>query len=554
MPVRVFTFLFAMGFILPSAFAAKKPPQPPAISSDFGSVVELSPFEVTAQSVEFNHWIKISSPHFVIYTDTSTKEATVLLKQMEMVHKAAQFFLRRKSLNLPPLLIVLPTGRSDWRKIASRGGVEWKVATSLVGSSRKLLLVQYDWQSDGLGSVWAMIGVQEVAAMNLNGPLWFRQGLAGFFRTVTFSPDTLTIGKQGFDGYFIHKYGWMNWSKFFSITTRSPEFIKDSNEHDQFEGQCTVFVHYLLTNSDPVWTARLLGWATYLNANNEPTEETFKQIFQQDWKGWQEQLDKMLNGGTYTSGNIRFPPAALEFPIATSNLPAREMRELFVLSQILNQQTKDSYASLDALLQRGLKTESLHELFADACECRNHSDAGLTELRGIITGGSANPAVYSQAASALFHRSVTKPSAESRLGEETEEIRACCNKALEFEPLHVEANETLAWTEAFAPTVEKHNLEVIARVCRALDGNAPTDAALAALAVARWRTGSLKQARSLCERLDSSPLSRKQVKILAKELLALLDRPPLPSAPESATATATSPSGLKPESAASASH
>ena len=84
----------------------------------------------------------------------------------------------------------------------------------------------------------------------------------------------------------------------------------------------------------------------------------------------------------------------------------------------------------------------------------------------------------------------------------------------------------LAWGEAFAPTVEKRNLETIAGICRALDKNARTDNVLTALAIAQWRMGNMAEARSLAERIQISVFSGSLAKRLAQELLARLDQPP----------------------------
>jgi hypothetical protein len=531
------TLLFTTLWLSP-ALAEKALPKGP----DWGSTISLTPYEVTAEKIEFSQWIKVSSPHFTLYTDSGKKEATEMVAQMEMMHQAAQFFLHRRTLNLAPTIVVLPTSRSDWRKIGNVGNVQWQVATTLVGTTRKLLLVQHDWQSDGLSPVWASLGMEEVQAMNLAGPLWFERGIADFFHTVTFTHDTITLGKQGFGAYEIKRAGWMNWPRFFSVTRQSPEFFKDSPAHNLYEAQCGIFTHYLLTNPDPACTLKLLSWAAYLDAKNDPTEESFKAIFQYDWKGWQSQLDKFLNGGRYTSGKIKFPASALQFSIVTSEPPVREMRELFVLSQILNQDTKSSDLSLDALLTTGKKTELLDELVADACHRRRRSDVEIQLLRAIIAAGSSNSTVYSQAATLLFRQSATRDSLDIQLGTEAAEIRAWCQRSLELEPLNIDANETLAWTEAYAPTIGKPNLETIVHICRTLDGNAPTDEALAALAVARWRSGALVQARSLAERIKSSALSHQPAKNLAEKLLARLDQTKQTS-PESLSPQASLPDG-----------
>jgi len=516
------TLISALGtwfpLLQPLQAAAPKIPAPETL----GPAVKLSPYEVSAQSMEFQKWLKISSPHFVVYTDASKKQALEVVKHMEMMHQAAQFFLKRRSLNLAPVIVILPTNRSDWRKLETRTGVQWKIATTLVGSTRKILVVQYDWQEDGLNSVWAMLGLHEAAAMNLEGPLWFSRGIARFFGTVEFERDTLTIGKQGFDAYWLMKYGWLKWDRLFRVTTKSPEYFRDSDEHTQYEAQCAVFAHYLLTHQDPVWTKRFLGWAAYLAAGNESTEEAFKAVFGEDWTAWQHRLESMLRGGSYTVGNIRFPPASLEFSIVAVDFPPREMRELFVLTKVLTQEVKDSDVALASVLEHGLKTESLREILADACDGRRQPKPYLEQLRTIIAAGSNNPGVYAEAAATLFRNSAPERSLDARLGPEADEIRAWCKKALEFEPLYQEANEVLAWCEALAPSIDSHNLETIAGICHKLEGNGRTDSSLAAMAVARWRAGNAKQAKSICERLISSPLCGEQPKKIAAEILARL--------------------------------
>jgi hypothetical protein len=536
-------FLLLVGLAL-TAMAADKPSKP-GPAEDFGRVVALSPFEVSAQSMEFSHWVKLGSPHFLLYTDASSKEAKEIIKHLEMIHQAAQFFLKRRSTNFAPVMIVLPTGSSDWKKIKSKGTVEWSVATSMGGEARRMVLAEYDWQNDGLGSVWAMVGINEVEAMNLDLPLWGRRGIASFFRTVTFSGDSLTMGKQDFETYYVQKYGWMDWPRFYHVTAKSPEFFKQSTEHNKYEGQCTVLVHYVLTHSDPKWTPRLLAWAAFLNAGNEPTEESFKKIFGCDFEAWQQQMDDLLHGGTYTTGNIKFPPAALKFEVTSAVPSAREMRELFVLAQIMNQNTKESDASLEAVLKRGLKTESLREFLAEACEERHRSSDQLEQLRRVIDSGSTNPAVFARAARRLLESKKAENWMDTRLNEETTDIRTWCRRALELEPLQLEANETLAWAEAFAPQVEKGNLETIVGICRALDGNAPTDNALAALAVARWRKGQTKQALSLCERLKSSVMSRKRAKEIANDVLARLDSNAAKAPELSASSTVPAAGGVQ---------
>jgi hypothetical protein len=488
------------------------------------SPVMLSPFEVKANGMDFRGWLKVASPHFVIYTDAGKDDATQLITQMEMLRQGAEFYFKRRILNGPPLFVVMPSKKSDWRKIGSRGGVSWKVATSLVGYTQSILLVQYDWQSDDLSPVWGLVGLHEVNEMNLFGPLWFQKGASIFFDDVTFTPDSLTLGREDYYADHIRSYGWLEWRRFFEITRTSPEYTQTSRDGDRFIGQCAVFAHHLLTSGDAADLSRLVRWASYLEAGNEPTEEAFKSIFQSGWESWQERLSATLQGGEYTVGHVKFPPAALRFTISTAEPPAREMRELFVVGQILNQRTPESVASLKMLRERGLKTEWLRELMAEACRKHLEPADTLSELRTVIAHGSANPRVYGSAAELLLDEAAAKYTLDKRVTSGLADIRTWCGRALELEPTEIDANETLAWAEALAETIDAKNLQVIRSTCRNLDGNGPTDSVLAALAVARWRTGEIEKAGSLAKQLVDAEFSRKRVKTLAQALLERIDQ------------------------------
>lgn len=447
---------------------------------DEGPVVALSPFEVTAEKLEFHRWLKLSSPHFILYTDVGSDDATELARQMEMMDQAVQFFLHRKSKYQAPLIAVLPSNASDWNKFRSRGGVEWQVGTSLVGKTQRMLLAQYDWQSTGLKSVWALLAGWEVEGLDLKGPLWFQRGLSTFFGRAEFAGDALTIGKISQESYSIAKYGWMDWPKFFSLTASAPEYMKDTDDHRRFEGQAAAFTHYILTQPDKTLTAKLLSWAAYLDVGNPPTEVSFKQFFQSDWKGIEAQIGKLQQGGEYKTAHLQFPPAALQFSVATTSPRVGELRELIVLAQILNQHTPESDISLDTLLSRGIKTPQFRELLADACENRKRPEPELQLLRQVITAGSSNPRVYSTAARLLFEKALPRLSLDGRVDEPASDIRLWCRRAIEIEPLDITANEILAWTEALAPALEKQNIETILEACRRLEGNAATDEVLSA--------------------------------------------------------------------------
>ncbi|ACB74347.1 hypothetical protein [Opitutus terrae] len=511
------------GWLAPAGRAAEDTRTAATPETDFGAVVVLSPYEVVAQSLDFRRWRRYSSPHFLVYTDADPNLAAMAVRQMEMVQQTAEFYFRRKITRLAPMIAVLPTRAEDWRRIGAESDAEWDMQGVMIGSCRKLQLIQNDWQKKDLSPAWRGLVAYQLETIGVAGPPWFKRGIEAFFSAVNIRGDTLTMGRQREWRKTLARHGWIEWPRFFGLSGAAAEG-PGALPRGQFSAQAAVIMHYCLSHPAPGWTPRLFAWASYLAAGGVPSEENFQRFFEIGWADWQQRLERMLDDRKYTEATVRFMPASLRFPVASNDVSTAEMRELFVLSQIATRPTKESDASLDALLAHGLATESLRELLADACGARGRTDAQFEELRRLIALGSENPAVYADAAQILFQRERTDDTLDARLGgEDGEQIRDWCRKAVALEPLYLKAAELLAWAEAIAPTVDARSLAAITNLHRALDQYTRTDKILVALAVAQWRVGNGAEAHALAEQIRASELSGSWAKQLAADLLARLD-------------------------------
>ncbi|HUR56815.1 MAG TPA: hypothetical protein VM029_03840, partial [Opitutaceae bacterium] len=363
-----------------------------------GPMVKMSPYEVTASTVQFKHWIKVSSPHFCVYTDVSALEAMTIVREMEMLHLAAQQFFGRPALRRRPMIFVLPASGSDWRKLESKGRVEWKVAISDPAHTVvDLVLAHYDWQARDLDLVWAEVGAAECHWLNLPLPLWFERGVMGFLETAEFTKDSIALGRVSERVRHVQETGWLPWGRLFAVSVQDREYRKDG-EFQRYAGQCIAFVQYMLAHSDAAWLERLMTWTALMDAGVPPTEAEFNAVFGQDWKAWQKTMERYLGGGTYKIVTAQFKPEMLKFDVLQLDAPPREMRELFILGQILNQNVPASQVSLDSLLAKGLESEGLREILVEACLKWDRADAVSENLRRLIAAKSTNPEVYALAA------------------------------------------------------------------------------------------------------------------------------------------------------------
>lgn len=514
---RVVAAIFALA-VAASLGAAERPRE----------VVRMSPYEVSANSIDFRNWIKVATPHYIIYTDTDFIEASGVLRELELLHLALQVFFGRPAGHGPPTVLVLPTSRSDWHKIASKGAVDWQVALSAPTEDLfQLILVHYEWQKSGLGLVRAGQAGPLLEAMNLNGPFWFTRGVSRFMETAQFSGDAVTLGRMSARVGNLVEHGWLPWPRFFRLTEKSPEFTRDGTDRFRLDGQAAIFMQHMLTHPDPVWVDRLLQWAAITDAQEEPGEAAFEAVFAQDWKAWQASMDRYLTEGSYQTATWRMP-AGFQLPApARLELPVPEMRELFILSQILNQRVAASTLSLDTLLAKGLKTEALREMLAEACFRRDRPEAGQAELAKLAAGGAQNPAVYAVAALEIFKRHMPEPSLHARVPEAAAaEIRSLCEKALQLSPEHAKSANLLAQAIAFGPAADGENAAAIEKIYHRAKGHFSTSTVLTALAVARWRAGQAAPARAVSRALLDSPYADKQAKAIAAALMLELDKAP----------------------------
>ncbi len=490
----------------------------------------LSPYEVRANSVQFNRWIKIGSPHFILYTDAGASEASQALREFEMMHFAAQIVSGRKAAELGTTLVILPTASSDWRKLESKGGgVEWKSAATIAGGEVvDVVVAQYDWEQDGLGVIRAVMAHRDMQRMDISAPFWFGRGYGTFYETADFDGDKVILGHVSPRIWQLKDRRWLPWDRFFQVTPQSPEFTKE-NRVAQFEAQAAVFVQYVFANPDRAWTGRLVAWIEYLRSGAAPTEAQFKTIFGMDWRKCQSTLETYMDGGRYNLFQVKVPPQFSHFTETKFKLPVKEMRELFILTQTLVQNVPDSKTSLDALLARGLESETLRELLTESCLEWDRDAAALKNVRQLIEGGSRNPRVYREG-DALLTRYGGPFALDLRYGPELAEVGAWDRRGLQLEPLYTNLNESLAVNEACAAVVDQQSITTIEECYARIRGRAPTDRVISALAMALWRIGDTKTASELAVRLKNDALVNERERKFAAELLTRIAAAPTPVA------------------------
>lgn len=471
-------------------------------------VVEMSPYEVAAQSAEFLHWSKFRSPNFLVYTDARADEIRPYLRQMEMMYMVNQVIFGRVPLRHEPIRVILPTARSDWRKLRSKGRVQWTVAATAWSRFSYTSLVEYDWQDQGLNVMWNSLSGLLGETLGIDWAFPLRRGMGNYWETMHLAEGGIKVGQMNARVLNLRRLGFMDWERFFSLNSSSREFVRDGDNLRRLSGQSALFVHYILMSEDPAAADKLLAWSAQIAAGTEPTSDAFAAIFGMGYEELDEAMKAYVRKDQFNLYNYGIPDGVMDFVVTELAVGATEMRELFVLIQIINQNVDESEAALDGLLRKGLKSPILRPLLVEACLRWARPDAAVEILEAMIAEGDDAAETHSTFAYLKILKQVGTPLADQRISAaEYEQLRSLADAALQREPMHSLTNLTLGWLLALQEDLTDEDVAEIRGICRRMDGNGETDDPLAALALASQRMGDTATAQRLIQLLDNSPFT-----------------------------------------------
>ncbi len=522
----------------PNLGAASGQAAPPA--QDDEGVVKLPAFIVTAESMEFERWSKTVSPHFVIYTDHASTEAREVLLHLEKLKAALDKLAGLPTVPTQPIVFIFPSRGSDWNKLEdldrkeewTARSVEWTLDQNITWLEivREIpLLGQLVLLDDAdLGFYAALGGGYFCRSHNLPAPLWFGRGMAIFSAYAEVGKDTVGFGLRNHREL---QFSWRNpipWGRLFVVTYRSPEY-RQTQSILKLDAQCSVAVRYLMTSRNPPLRDKLYKWLYYVGESHVAEEAKFNEIFGWDWPAWMEVLSRYHGGSDGPRVlEIGLAPAECAPPIQQTDLHAVEMRELFLLSQIVGGGAKHGAEVLDHLLKKGIRTGALRPLLASACIREKRTEPALAMLRTLVQEGCTNSRVYEEEARLIFDRAVPQIKSDSRLDAEAGEIRACCETVLAVNPNSLAANDTLAWTMALDSHAGPGTIDALRTVIERQDRVHHTREIRAALALAAHRVGDTELARRTSLILAAEPEQDDNAAAFIRRLLAELPPEPRP--------------------------
>lgn len=264
-----------------------------------------------------------------VYSDASQRNVAEFAVQYAAFHHAFDTLIAPPGRHSPPGTVILfrnirtlqgyaeespAIKREDLVSLSSEYEGYQVDALALEGDRSEALLQVFD--SD---ATWLLQGLGYYV------PLCVRQGTGEFFSTFELRGDECVLGDDDrrYD-YPIQNPGFLSWSKFFDVTTSSPEYgLYGHVANGVYQAQCWALMHTVLAAGDGKMARERFQRLVALLADAKSPQDAFCQFFQTRPGYLNSAVDSVSMARTF---RIPFPRAAVQAQLRIEPAPESDVR------------------------------------------------------------------------------------------------------------------------------------------------------------------------------------------------------------------------------------
>jgi tetratricopeptide (TPR) repeat protein len=353
-------------------------------------------------------------------------------------------------------------------------------------------------------------------AHDLQLPLWLDEGLAEFYSTFQVEDNSIVFG-QPKTSYI----EWLNYTalmplkELFAVTKKSADY-NEENRRASFYAQSWLLTHFLICGTDRTNTDKLIRFLLLQKTSPGKMDANFREAFSMTPAVLEVELRNYIESGWYHTRKAKLPVADLSAKI--SFRPATDFERDFALLNLRwrVRHSGDATQSALQLAEQQPSSPRPFELLA-AIAMQDGETAKATQyLERAAELKSNNAYVYWALAGDILRELTREFSIDYRLPpRRAADLRFWLDRALELSPDYFQAQETMAFLEAFAPGIR---VPVVLRLQEAVHQMTDPTRTLLALAIIRWRLGDQPTSAKIIESLLASPQAAPEVKAAARTL------------------------------------
>ncbi|MEZ5404340.1 MAG: hypothetical protein R2729_31965 [Bryobacteraceae bacterium] len=384
----------------------------------------VAPLIIAAAARADDRWIRVTSPHFELYTPAGAGAAKAAIKHFEQVYG----FFEKTLAGVPPagkrVRIIGFNREKDFREFEKYG---WADAFYLPGNDRDYIVMK-----SLVESAYAIAIHEYVHLLARRGglklPAWLSEGFADFFTTLRPMGKKIRIGE--FEPGRYRQLMTNKWLPFEELTGASREsaYRNEKNRVGVFYAQSWALTHMVLMEDD--YSPK---WGEFLKAIQEkPADEVFNTLYGKPLSGVEKDLRGYMNSGSYKViiVDMKLEKLAEAPEVAGISEPEANL----VLARVLTNSGRaaDARPILEEVARSPALAAEAHELLGYLDLYANHDDAAIAHFQKAVAAGQPSASVHRDLGMLLWRQ------------QKHDEASASLQKFIDLQPAEIDVRLQLA--------------------------------------------------------------------------------------------------------------
>jgi tetratricopeptide (TPR) repeat protein len=320
---------------------------------------------VTSALAKEENWLEVRSPHFIVLSDSSEKQARHVADQFERMRSVFQDQFPQASVDPGTPVVVLAIKDEKGFRALEPEAYLGKGKLDLAGlflraPDKNYVLMRLDAPGE---HPYAVVYHEYTHLLNRKAagwlPLWLNEGLAEFYETTEIRDKEVLVGEPSEeDRLLLLQNHLLPLSTLFAVDTNSP-YYHEENKGSIFYAESWALTHYLTVRDDHENTHRLTDYVKLVSENVDAVTAGTRAFG--DLKLLQTELEKYIQEGRYyyskKASSIQIDDASFALK-ALGPAQADAVRADFL---VYDDRIKDAKPLLERVLRDDPTNASAHE-------------------------------------------------------------------------------------------------------------------------------------------------------------------------------------------------
>ena len=298
-------------------------------------------------------WIEIRSPHFVVVTNSTDRQARRVADQFERMRSVFQLLFPKTNIDPPtPIVVLAIRDEKNFRALEpsvylAKGQLQLG-GLFLHAADKNYVLMRLDAEGE---HPYAVI-YHEYSHLLLSKidhlPLWLNEGIAEFYENSEIREKEVAVGEPSKQNLqLLHQYQLLPLPTLFQVDQTSP-YYHEETKGSIFYGESWALTHYLAIKDFEEKTHRVGDYLQLIGQNVDAVAAAARAFG--DLKQLQSNLDAYVRQPTFRFFKLPAVTGVDEASFTSRELPAAQADAVRADFLAYNQRTADARALLDHIL------------------------------------------------------------------------------------------------------------------------------------------------------------------------------------------------------------